>query len=140
MSSPTHVKSNGSLDLEQAASSSCGAPLLLHMTDPYSAYVNQQTLRVITPSTQRIWLLTTVTAFNVRTQAPERILDAPDITDDYYLNLLDWSSTNTVCHPLACCDRCLIGFPMPDVVPSSPTVPEVSPNVSVRLLTRSVFL
>ena len=30
------------------------------------------------------------------TQAPERILDAPDITDDYYLNLLDWSSTNTV--------------------------------------------
>ena len=30
-------------------------------------------------------------------QAPERILDAPDITDDYYLNLLDWSSLNTVC-------------------------------------------
>ncbi len=29
-------------------------------------------------------------------QAPERILDAPDITDDYYLNLLDWSSLNTV--------------------------------------------
>ena len=29
-------------------------------------------------------------------QAPERILDAPDLTDDYYLNLLDWSSTNTV--------------------------------------------
>ena len=27
-------------------------------------------------------------------QAPERILDAPEILDDYYLNLLDWSSTN----------------------------------------------
>lgn len=26
--------------------------------------------------------------------APERILDAPDIVDDYYLNLLDWSSSN----------------------------------------------
>ena len=27
-------------------------------------------------------------------QASERILDAPDIVDDYYLNLLDWSSQN----------------------------------------------
>ncbi|XP_069718375.1 cell division cycle protein 20 homolog [Phaenicophaeus curvirostris] len=26
--------------------------------------------------------------------APERVLDAPDIRDDYYLNLLDWSSQN----------------------------------------------
>jgi cell division cycle protein 20 (cofactor of APC complex) len=26
--------------------------------------------------------------------APSRILDAPDILDDYYLNLLSWSSTN----------------------------------------------
>jgi len=29
-------------------------------------------------------------------QAPERILDAPDLLDDYYLNLLDWSSKNVV--------------------------------------------
>ena len=27
-------------------------------------------------------------------QAPERILDAPDIMNDYYLNLVDWSSNN----------------------------------------------
>ncbi|XP_046396693.1 cell division cycle protein 20 homolog isoform X2 [Ischnura elegans] len=27
-------------------------------------------------------------------QAPERILDAPDILDDYYLNLVDWSPSN----------------------------------------------
>ena len=26
--------------------------------------------------------------------APERILDAPDMVDDYYLNLMDWSSNN----------------------------------------------
>jgi cell division cycle protein 20 (cofactor of APC complex) len=26
--------------------------------------------------------------------APERILDAPDLLDDYYLNLIDWSSSN----------------------------------------------
>ena len=24
--------------------------------------------------------------------SPEKVLDAPDIKDDYYLNLLDWSS------------------------------------------------
>ncbi|KAK3236203.1 ubiquitin-protein transferase activating protein [Cymbomonas tetramitiformis] len=29
-------------------------------------------------------------------QSPERILDAPELIDDYYLNLLDWSSRNVV--------------------------------------------
>ena len=29
-------------------------------------------------------------------QAAERILDAPELMDDYYLNLLDWGSTNQV--------------------------------------------
>jgi cell division cycle protein 20 (cofactor of APC complex) len=28
--------------------------------------------------------------------APERVLDAPGLIDDYYLNLLDWSSSNCV--------------------------------------------
>ncbi|CAG5114589.1 unnamed protein product [Candidula unifasciata] len=27
---------------------------------------------------------------------PERVLDAPDLLDDYYLNLLDWSPTNVL--------------------------------------------
>jgi cell division cycle protein 20 (cofactor of APC complex) len=35
-------------------------------------------------------------AFRAVPQQPDRILDAPDLVDDYYLNLLDWSSTNTV--------------------------------------------
>eukprot|EP00475_Leptophrys_vorax_P032985 TRINITY_DN5151_c0_g1_i4.p1 TRINITY_DN5151_c0_g1~~TRINITY_DN5151_c0_g1_i4.p1 ORF type:complete len:594 (+),score=14.02 TRINITY_DN5151_c0_g1_i4:237-1784(+) len=35
-------------------------------------------------------------AFRYVPQAPERILDAPDLVDDYYLNLLDWSSGNVV--------------------------------------------
>ena len=37
-------------------------------------------------------------------QAPEKVLDAPDLTDDYYLNLLDWSSQNVVRsrNPLRC--------------------------------------
>ena len=29
-------------------------------------------------------------------QAPERILDAPELLDDYYLNLLDWGPMNNV--------------------------------------------
>jgi cell division cycle protein 20 (cofactor of APC complex) len=29
-------------------------------------------------------------------QAPEKILDAPDIVDDYYLNLMDWGMNNTL--------------------------------------------
>ena len=29
-------------------------------------------------------------------QAPERILDAPELLDDYYLNLLDWSPSNVL--------------------------------------------
>lgn len=44
-------------------------------------------------------------------QAPERILDAPELLDDYYLNLLDWGPMNNVvglfcsCHnPANCLD------------------------------------
>ena len=29
-------------------------------------------------------------------QTPERILDAPDLIDDYYLNLLDWNANNVL--------------------------------------------
>ncbi|CAI5513355.1 unnamed protein product [Closterium sp. Naga37s-1] len=35
-------------------------------------------------------------AFRYVPQAAERILDAPELVDDYYLNLLDWSSSNVV--------------------------------------------
>jgi hypothetical protein len=29
-------------------------------------------------------------------KSPDKILDAPDIVDDYYLNLLDWSPMNVL--------------------------------------------
>ena len=29
-------------------------------------------------------------------QVPERILDAPDLRDDFYLNLIDWSGGNVM--------------------------------------------
>ena len=35
-------------------------------------------------------------AFRHIPQAPERILDAPELLDDYYLNLLSWGSSNVV--------------------------------------------
>lgn len=35
-------------------------------------------------------------AFRVIAQTPERILDAADMEDDFYLNLLDWSSTGVL--------------------------------------------
>mmetsp|Transcript_44336 Transcript_44336/g.111334 ORF Transcript_44336/g.111334 Transcript_44336/m.111334 type:complete len:479 (-) Transcript_44336:28-1464(-) len=35
-------------------------------------------------------------AFRHVPAGPERILDAPDLLDDYYLNLLDWGANNTV--------------------------------------------
>lgn len=34
-------------------------------------------------------------------QYPEKILDAPDLVDDYYLNLLDWSASNVLAVCLA---------------------------------------
>lgn len=34
-------------------------------------------------------------------QFPERILDAPDLVDDYYLNLLDWGPSNILAVCLA---------------------------------------
>ena len=34
--------------------------------------------------------------FRAVPQQPDRILDAPDLVDDYYLNLMDWGSNNTV--------------------------------------------
>ncbi|KAJ3013546.1 ubiquitin-protein transferase activating protein [Thoreauomyces humboldtii] len=36
-----------------------------------------------------------ITQRRIKTE-PERILDAPGLLDDYYLNLLDWSSTNVL--------------------------------------------
>jgi cell division cycle protein 20 (cofactor of APC complex) len=35
-------------------------------------------------------------AFRHVNKTPERILDAPDLLDDYYLNLLDWSCTDVM--------------------------------------------
>ena len=45
---------------------------------------------------QNIGQQPTKKSFRPLPQAPEKILDAPDMVDDYYLNLLDWGTGNTV--------------------------------------------
>jgi cell division cycle protein 20 (cofactor of APC complex) len=37
-----------------------------------------------------------VMKYRVYPKSPDRVLDAPDIVDDFYLNLLDWSDSNVV--------------------------------------------
>ena len=36
-------------------------------------------------------------------KTPYRVLDAPDLADDFYLNLVDWSSTNVLAVGLGSC-------------------------------------
>jgi len=50
-------------------------------------------------------------AFRQVPTAPERILDAPELVDDYYLNLLDWSSSNTVAIALGPTGECRFRTP-----------------------------
>ncbi|CAL8074751.1 unnamed protein product [Orchesella dallaii] len=38
----------------------------------------------------------TASKYRVYPKSPDRVLDAPDVVDDFYLNLLDWSSSNVV--------------------------------------------
>ena len=42
------------------------------------------------------WATTTIKTHRTIARAPVHILDAPEMLEDYYLNLLDWSRTNTV--------------------------------------------
>jgi len=37
-----------------------------------------------------------VMKYRVYPKSPDRVLDAPDVVDDFYLNLLDWSAGNVV--------------------------------------------
>ncbi|KAM0050166.1 putative transcription factor WD40-like family [Helianthus debilis subsp. tardiflorus] len=42
------------------------------------------------------------TVFSDCSSTSERTLDAPDLLDDYYLNLLDWGSSNVLAIALGC--------------------------------------
>ena len=48
---------------------------------------------------------------------PDRILDAPDMVDDYYLNLLDWGKGNSVSRtPTNLCISCTISGLMAEAI------------------------
>ena len=42
------------------------------------------------------WSSTRPKSTRIIPTAPTRVLDAPDLTDDYYLNLIDWSASNVL--------------------------------------------
>ena len=62
---------------------------------PRTALERECSLRVLYTQNREAGLLPRKYSRHIP-QAPERILDAPELLDDYYLNLLDWSSTNVL--------------------------------------------
>ena len=60
---------------------------------PPEGYLNSQ--RVLYSQNKITDFKKKVTMRHIPT-APEKILDAPELMDDYYLNLLDWSSSNVL--------------------------------------------
>ena len=56
------------------------------LTSPSKSYFHTKEINPLTPITRK--------KRRVIPKAPEKILDAPAFIDDYYLNLLDWSSDN----------------------------------------------
>jgi cell division cycle protein 20 (cofactor of APC complex) len=62
---------------------------------PKPAEGHQSSLRVLYSQNKDAMVMPKRYARNIP-QGPERILDAPDLIDDYYLNLLDWNSANVV--------------------------------------------
>jgi cell division cycle protein 20 (cofactor of APC complex) len=62
---------------------------------PKPSQEHQSSLRVLYTQNREAQMLPRKFSRHIP-QAPERILDAPELLDDYYLNLLDWSSTNVL--------------------------------------------
>lgn len=56
----------------------------------------------VTSESQRL-LLSPRKATRTIAKGPFKVLDAPDLADDYYLNLVDWSATNVLGVGLASC-------------------------------------
>eukprot|EP00658_Telonema_sp_P-2_P034410 TRINITY_DN25127_c0_g1_i2.p1 TRINITY_DN25127_c0_g1~~TRINITY_DN25127_c0_g1_i2.p1 ORF type:complete len:234 (-),score=55.86 TRINITY_DN25127_c0_g1_i2:139-840(-) len=92
--------------LDSTASGS-NDPRLKHRVLSFSGPLTQSQLQENERAAGSIWslarrdrdpLLSTAKVKPVRyiPQAPERILDAPELLDDFYLNLLDWSQRNVV--------------------------------------------
>ena len=62
---------------------------------PTPAEDHQNSLRVLYTQNREAGMLPKRYSRHIP-QAPERILDAPELLDDYYLNLLDWNANNVL--------------------------------------------
>ena len=74
------------------------SPSILHfrssLSRPGSVYSpTAPSLSPLTPSSQKL-LLSPKRITRKISKTPFKVLDAPELQDDYYLNLLDWSSSN----------------------------------------------
>ena len=74
------------------------SPSILHfrssLSRPGSSYApTASSLSPLTPSSQKL-LLSPKRVTRKISKTPFKVLDAPELQDDYYLNLLDWSSSN----------------------------------------------
>ena len=67
--------------------------VLAFKNKPAPASVHESSLRVLYTANREAGMQPKKYSRHIP-QAPERILDAPELLDDYYLNLLDWSSQN----------------------------------------------
>ena len=54
-----------------------------------------QPISAISPNSQKL-LKSPRKAVRKIPKSPFKVLDAPDLQDDFYLNLVDWSSTNVL--------------------------------------------
>ena len=69
--------------------------VLAFQNKPFPTSIHEASLRVLYTQNREAGLQPRKYSRHIP-QAPERILDAPELLDDYYLNLLDWSSTNVL--------------------------------------------
>jgi len=69
--------------------------LAFQSKSPRPADDSQNSLRVLYTQNRDAGLLPKRYSRHIP-QAPERILDAPELLDDYYLNLLDWNASNVL--------------------------------------------
>ena len=61
-----------------------------------------QSISAISPNSQKL-LKSPRKAIRKIPKSPFKVLDAPDLQDDFYLNLVDWSSTNVLSVGLGSC-------------------------------------
>eukprot|EP00316_Scyphosphaera_apsteinii_P008357 CAMPEP_0119346228 /NCGR_PEP_ID=MMETSP1333-20130426/107897_1 /TAXON_ID=418940 /ORGANISM="Scyphosphaera apsteinii, Strain RCC1455" /LENGTH=477 /DNA_ID=CAMNT_0007358727 /DNA_START=60 /DNA_END=1493 /DNA_ORIENTATION=- len=93
--SPAKEEYKKELALNLFAGNASNKVLAFKSKTPRPAEDHQHSLRVLFTQNRDAGLLPKRYSRHIP-QAPERILDAPELLDDYYLNLLDWNASNVL--------------------------------------------